>query len=119
MIIVWPKSKKSGKKRGKGIHWTKVREFEDGRDADWIRNGEYWAYHYKGKCTDGEYIIMRCSKSKQKLSEKRQEEKAKDERQLAKRLRMEEEVENFDPGNDEGVTKFYNKFIKWLYSADT
>jgi hypothetical protein len=35
-------------------------EFEDGRDADCIRKGEDWAYFYRGKCNDGEYIIMRC-----------------------------------------------------------
>ena len=54
------KSKKSGRKRGKGKNWIKVREFEDGRDADCIRKGEDWAYFYRGKCNDGEYIIMRC-----------------------------------------------------------
>jgi hypothetical protein len=28
------------KKEGKGRNWIKVREFEDGRDADCIRKGE-------------------------------------------------------------------------------
>ena len=107
----------SSKKRGKGIEWSIKCEYDTGLDADIIRKGDEWAYYYSGNSVAGRYIVMRCRKSKQKLSTKREEKK--NERNTAKRARLDLEVENPADDSTDSTIDQCPKLIKLLYKADS
>jgi hypothetical protein len=106
----------SNRKRGKGKIWNKIREFESGIEADCVRESSEWAFSYGGNSLEGRYVILRCAKSKQKLSAKRQ--LIKDQRTCAKRRRVEEETENTPTENVEPIGQC-GKSVKLLYCSDS
>ena len=55
--------------------WTLKREFENGMEADIVKSSKEWALSYSGNTFKGRYIVMRCSKSKQKLSARRKQKR--------------------------------------------
>ena len=107
------------KKRGKNKEWTFVKEFESALDAESIRKSEDWCYSYRGKTIEGEYVVLRCNKSKQKLSTARKQKR--DDKLAAKRQRLEEEVENFISEKLDEVDSVEQclRNVKLLYKSDS
>jgi hypothetical protein len=105
------------RKRGSGKTWVIVREFDTGEEADSVRKSKEWAYFYGGKSIEGNYVVMRCSKSRQTISKARQDKL--NERKAAKKMRMSTEVENFVDDVAEVAINRCSKCIKLLYKADS
>ena len=106
------------KKRRRTKDWEKIKEFVDEKEAESIRKSKDWMYSYSGTTQEGKYIVFRCSKSRQKLSKIREEERQI--KRATKRQRLLTEIENYSSVQvTENEFEYCSKLCKLVYLSDS